>query len=174
MVSILPPVRGTAISEEQKLEFLDYVRQGYIRPEAAKKVSPNLNGSQFRRLCNPESVHYDERFARIYKQIIDSGEHDENRLEQLRSAALKRALVESDRLLEKLLLIYDPDWEPLRTQRVDINANMETFVHQHFGHLTAAQIRQILEWVKENGTENIIDVIPSRKELEPAKDEEAA
>lgn len=173
MVSILPRVRGKLISEEQKLDFLEYVRQGYIRPEAARKVDPNLNGSQFRRLCNPESVHYDERFARIYKQIMDSGEHEENRLEQLRSAALKRALVESDRLLEKLLLIYDPDWEPLRTQRVDIQANMETFVHQHFGHLTATQIRQILEWVKENGSEGVLDQIP-RKELEPATDEEAA
>lgn len=165
-------MRGTAISEEQKLDFLDYVRQGYIRPEAAKKVSPDLNGSQFRRLCNPESVHYDERFARIYMQIMDSGEHEENRLEQLRSAALKRALVESDRLLEKLLLIYDPDWEPLRTQRVDINANMETFVHTHFGHLNATQIRQILEWIKENGSEGVLDQIP-RKELEPGREDAA-
>lgn len=166
-------MRGTAISEDQKLSFLEYYRQGYIRPEAARKVNQELNGSQFRRLCNPDSVHYDERFARIYNQIRDSGEHDENRLEMLRGAAVKRALVESDRLLEKLLTIYDPDWQIFQTSRVEIQANMESFVHQHFGHLTSAQIRQILEWVKENGTENILDAIP--KELPPAnEDEEAA
>lgn len=164
--------RGTAISEEQKLDFLEYVRQGYIRPEAAKKVDPNLNGSQFRRICNPESVHYDERFARMYQRIMDSGEHEENRLEQLRAAALKRAILDSDRLLEKLLIIYDPDWRPFQTQRIDLVANMESFVHQHFGHLSAAQIRQILDWVKENGTENILDAIP--REIEPPNEDKAA
>lgn len=163
---------GQAISEEQKLDFLEYYRQGYIRPEAAKKVDPDLNGSQFRRLCNPESVHYDERFARIYKQITDSGEHEDNRLDQLRGAALKRALVESDRLLEKLLIIYDPDWAMFQSQKIDISANMESVVHQHFGHLSAAQIRQILEWSRENPDENIIDALP-KIELEPPKDEAA-
>lgn len=124
-------------------------------------------GSRFRALCNPESSNYDERFARIYNSIIESGEHEENRLDRLRQAAFTRALIESDRLLEKLMLIYDPHWEPLRTQRMEVNANIESFVQQHFGQLNAEQIRQVIAWVKENGEENIIDAVP-QGELEAA------
>ena len=158
-------MRGSAITEEQKLDFLELTRAGYLRPEAARIVGST--GSRFRALCNPEGQNYDERFARIYNSIHESGEHEANRLDRLREAAFTRAILESDRLLEKLMLIYDPHWEPLRTQRVDINANIESFVQQHFGKLNAEQIRQVIAWVKENGEENIIDALP-KKELEAA------
>lgn len=158
-------MNGTAITEEQKLDFLEFVRQGYLRPEAAHKV--DSTGSRFRALCNPESANYDERFAGIYNQIMESGEHEENRLEKLQAAAYRRALLESDRLLEKLLIIEDPKWAVHKPNRVDVNVNLKAFVHQHFGHLNAEQIRQVLAWVEENGEENIIDAIPA-KELDAA------
>lgn len=160
--------QGQAIDQEQKLDFLDFFRQGYPRPEAAKKVDQSLTGSQFRKLCNPESIHYDERFARMYHEIEESGEHEANRLEMLQTAAFKRALLESDRLLEKLLIIHDPDWAVHRPNRVDVQIDIRSFVQQHFGHLTAEQTRQLIEWAEKNPEADIIDA-PALHELEPAK-----
>lgn len=122
-------------------------RMGFLRPEAAMELG--YTGSQFRSLCNPESTHYDPVFAREYQQIEESGEHAENRLERLRMAGFKRALRDSDRLLEKLLTIYDPDWEVHRTQRVNVTANIETFVQEHFKGLNATQMKEILAMVQE-------------------------
>lgn len=165
--------RGSLPSDEHRRDFLELYRQGYQRPEAAKQLG--YTGSQFRSLCNPEGSNYDPVFARQYNQIEQSGEHQENFIERLRSAGVSRAIIDSDRLLEKYSLIYDPDWEVLRTQKIDINANIESVMHNHFKHLNADQIRQIIAWVKENEDANIIDAIHHPIELEPgAEDEQAA
>lgn len=177
-------MRGSAITQEQKLDFLEYIRQGYIRPEAARMTREDLTGSDFRKLCNPNSVHYDERFARCYDQAVEVGsEHEDNLLDRLRESALGRALTISDRLLEKEMMIHDPNWAFLRSQRIDVNTNLEALVHQHFGHLGAEQLRQIISLAKENeranellneidNEENIIDEV-SYPELEAGEQSDA-
>lgn len=160
------------ISDEQKREFLELYRQGYQRPEAAKSLG--FTGSQFRTLCNPDSVHYDRVFSEQFKLIAESGEHQENFVDRLRAAGIRRALDDSDRLLEKYSLIYDPDWEKLQTQKQNINVNIESLMHNHFQHLNAAQIRQIIAWVKAHEDESIIDVIKMPGEIGPSGEEAAA
>lgn len=164
--------RGTLPSDEDRRDFLELYRQGLQRPEAAKELG--YTGSRFRALCNPESPNYDPVFARQYHEITESGEHLENFIERLRLAGVKRAIVDSDRLLEKYSLIYDPDWESLRTQKIDINANIESLMHAHFKNLSSEQLRIIIAWVKENEEANIIDAIHATEELEPPSDEEQA
>jgi len=161
---MLPRMNGTAISEEQKLDFLDYVRQGYPRNLAAENVGSK--GSRFRALCRPGAPNYDERFAGIYNQIMESGEFEDNRLEMLRATAFKRAILEDTRLLISLLQIHDPEWAPLRPNRVDVNVNLRAVVQQHFGHLSAEGIRTVLALLERNDEENIIEAIP--RELEEA------
>lgn len=164
--------RGTLPTDEDRRDFLELYRQGMQRPEAAKQLG--YTGSQFRALCNPNAANYDKIFARQYNEITESGEHLENFIERLRVAGISRAIIDSDRLLEKYSLIYDPDWEVLRTTKIDVNTNIEALLHAHFQSLSAEQLRQIIAWVKENNEENIIDVIQHPKEIEPPSAEEAA
>lgn len=140
-------MRGEMLSEDQKLGFLEYTRQGYNRHIAAKLV--DATGSQFRKICNPESVHYDERFARVYREIHDTGEFEESRLELLRGEAFLRALKDSDRLIEKFLLLYDPDFAPLRTQRVDINANIETWAQNALPNISTETLNRVIAELEE-------------------------
>lgn len=161
--------RGQLPTDEDRRDFLEMFRRGLQRPEAA--VELGYTGSQFRALCNPNGANYDPVFARQYNEIEESGEHKENFIERLRQAGIKRAMIDSDRLLEKYSLIYDPDWSVLQTQKIDINANIESVMHNHFKHLNAEQIRQIIAWVKENEDDNIIDAI-QHHELEAPKDDE--
>ena len=164
--------RGTLPTDEDRRDFLELYRQGYQRPEAAKQLG--YTGSQFRALCNPDATNYDPVFAREYNQITDSGEHEQNFIERLRLAGVSRALKDSDRLLEKYSLIYDPDWEVIRTQKVDATTNIEALLQVHFHTLNAEQLRQIIAWVKSNEEENIIDAIQKPKELEPPQEGEKA
>jgi hypothetical protein len=161
--------RGQLPTDEDKRDFLELYRRGLQRPEAASELG--YTGSQFRALCNPNGANYDSVFARQYNEIEESGEHKENFIERLRQAGIKRAIDDSDRLLEKYSLIYDPDWSVLQTQKIDISANIESVMHNHFKHLNAEQIRQIIAWVKENEDDNIIDAI-QQHELEAPKDDE--
>lgn len=143
-----PNVRNPGeITEAEKVEFLQLVQQGLDRSEAARRLG--YVGRHFRAICSPKSPFYDEDFAHEYGQAISSLEFETNRLERLRAEAMRRALIDSDRLLEKLLQVYDPDWEVLRTQRQDINVNIQAFVQQHFKQLSTEQLEQLLAWMEE-------------------------
>ena len=113
-------------------------------------------------------------FARQFNEITESGEHLENFIERLRAAGVKRAVADSDRLLEKYSLIYDPDWDVLRTQKIDVTTNIEALLQAHFNSLNAEQLRQIISWVKENDEANIIDAIQKPMEIEQPQDEDKA
>lgn len=151
------------IDEAEKYEFLQLIQQGLDRSEAARSLG--YVGRHFRALCSPQSPFYDEEFARSYGESIGSLEHAQHRLERLRTEAYRRALTDSDRLLEKLLMVYDPDWEALRTQRQDINVNIHAFVQQHFSQLPTEKLEQILAWIEET-EQNTIE--GSAIELPPA------
>lgn len=156
------------ISPAEKVEFLQLIAQGFDRSEAARNLG--YVGRHFRALCSPQSPFYDEEFARSYGETIGSLEHEQHRLERLRAEAYRRALVDSDRLLEKLLMVYDPDWETLRTQRQDINVNIHAFVQQHFRQLPTERLEQILAWIEET-EQNTIE--GAALELPPAVKEAA-
>ena len=141
-----PPPRSTAdITEAEKYEFLRHVQVGLNRSEAAHILG--YKGRHFRSLCSPKSIYYDEAFAHDYGQAISSLEYEHNRLERLRDEAQRRAMSGSDRLLEKLLMVHDPDWEVLRTK--EVNVNIEAVVTQYFKGLPTDKLQQILAWVEE-------------------------
>ena len=97
------------IDDFLKERFLELIEQGFTRPEAAESLGQT--GSRFRRLTNPMSDQYDEKFAKRYKAlVIEGGLGKEALRERLESAAIDRALTSSDRILEKLLMIHDPAW----------------------------------------------------------------
>jgi hypothetical protein len=140
--------KGTLITQEMKVDFLEHMRSGLTRPEAAKLVGST--GSRFRSLCNPDSVNYDERFTRIYNEVMAAGgEHEQNRLELIRSEVMRRAMEGEVRLLEKLSIVYDPDWAFFRNQRVEVQGSLDSFVQAHFSHLSSGQLETLLEWVEQ-------------------------
>lgn len=141
------------ISPQEKYEFLQLIHQGLDRSEAARRLG--YVGRHFRALCSPQSPFYDEEFAKEYGEAISSLEFETNRLERLRAEAMRRALIDSDRLLEKLLMVHDPDWEKLRERRTDVNVNIQAFVQQHFRSLPTERLEQILAWLEENETMTI-------------------
>lgn len=144
-------MRGHMLTEEQKLDFLEHTRQGHNRHVAARMVGGT--GSQFRQLCSEKSTHYDERFARVYREIHETGEFEENRLELLRGEAMIRALADSDRLIEKFLLLYDPDWQPLRTQRIDVNANIEAWAQNALPNISKETLDRVISELEQEKKE---------------------
>ena len=146
-----PPERSPGdIMEAEKYEFLHLIKQGYNRSEAAQSLG--FRGRHFRSVCSPKSMFYDEDFAREYGLAIGSLEYEHNRLERLRDEAQRRALGGSDRLLEKLLMVHDPEWEVLRQKTTDVNINIRALVETHFKALPVERLEQILQWVEENET----------------------
>ena len=112
------------ITEDLKEKFLDLIASGYTRPEAASAL--DASARQFRSLCNPQSHRYDENFARQYAKLTEQGgEHHTALVERLHTAAVERGLRSSDRLLEKLLITYHPDWEIHRPQAMQLNFKVD-------------------------------------------------
>lgn len=134
------------IEETDKFQFLQMVRQGMNRQQAANAL--DFKGRHFRSLCSPQSPYYDEDFAREYGEAVGSLEHAEGRLEMLRSEGIRRAMIDSDRLLEKFLMVYDPDWAVLRQK--DVNISLEVVVQRYFKNLPTEKLEQILQWLDEN------------------------
>lgn len=133
------------VTEAEKVQFLQYVRQGLNRQEAANAL--DFKARHFRALCSPESKFYDEDFAASYGEAIGSLEHRAGHLERLRTEANRRALTDSDRLLEKLLMVYDPEWQVLRQK--DVNVNVNVLVERVFSKLPLERKRELLSWLEE-------------------------
>jgi hypothetical protein len=162
----VPPEKAVAdITEADKYEFLQNIRIGLDRSEAAKKLG--FNGRHFRALCSTLSPFYDEEFARSYGEATGSVEHHQFRLERLREEGFRRAMLDSDRLLEKFLMVYDPDFAILRKQ--DINVNVNALIQQRLKVLPTPLIEQILAAL-ESGETIDADIL----ELTDGDQEEAA
>jgi hypothetical protein len=138
------------ITETDKYEFLQLIHQGLDRSEAARRLG--FVGRHFRAICSPQSIFYDEDFARDYGQAISSVEFETNRLERLRAEAMRRALVDSDRLLEKLLMVHDPDWSVLRERKTESNVNIAVLVQQQLKELPTDKLEQILSLIESGET----------------------
>lgn len=134
------------IEPSDKYEFLQMVRQGLNRQEAAHALG--FKGRHFRALCSPSSSYYDEEFKVAYDEGLGSLEHAESRLERLRAEAQRRALVDSDRLLEKLLMVHDPDWAVLRQK--DVNVNVHAVIQQQLKLLPTPLLEQVLAALEDD------------------------
>ena len=146
-----PPERSAAdITEAEKYEFLHLTRQGLNRQEAANQLG--YKARHWRAITSPKSMFYDEEFARDYGEVIGSPEFQHNFLERLRESATRRALMGSDRLLEKLLMIHDPEWKVLREKTTEVNINFRALIETHLKALPTDKLEQILRLVEEGNT----------------------
>jgi hypothetical protein len=107
---------------EQRTRFLKLVSAGNKRPEAARTMG--LTGSAFKTLCNPKSIHYDEKFAQQYADLVaqEAASYKDEvweaatnlLLERLRSGEI------SDRLLSSTLAGVDhPLFTWLKRSRIE-------------------------------------------------------
>ena len=148
------------ITEDLKEKFLDLVASGYTRPEAAAAL--DASARQFRSLCNPKSHRSDEDFARRYEHLTEKeGEHHTALAERLESVAIERATTgRSDRLLEKALITYHPDWKVHRPQAMQINFNIDE-IRAELQHLPDAELQAYIEMKKrELEAGDVIDAEP--------------
>lgn len=152
------------ITEAEKVEFIQLIRQGFNRQEAANALG--YYARPWRALTSPESRYYDEAFADAYADAKGSPEAKLHYLERLREETDRRALLDSDRLLEKLMLIHDPDWVPLRQK--DVNVNIHAYIQQHFKDLPTDLLKQLLDALDRQSAGEIVE--GDFKELPPAGD----
>lgn len=128
------------ITEAEKVEFVQLVRQGLNRQEAAKALG--YRARPWRAITMPSSPFYDEDFANEYADAIGSPGAKLFFVERLREETTRRALNDSDRLLEKLMLVHDPEWVPLRQK--DVNVNIHAYIQQHFKGLPTDLLEELL------------------------------
>lgn len=150
------------ITPQEKVEFLQLTRQGYDRQEIAEHLG--YRARPWRAICSPASPNYDEEFANAYAEAKGSPEARLNFLERLRAETTRRALMDSDRLLEKLMLVHDPDWQVLREKNLSVN--IHAILEQRFKDLPTDLLRQLYEAM--GGDENAEVVDGEYRELPPA------
>lgn len=141
----LPEKTTADITSAEKVQFLQFVRQGYDRQEAAGFLG--YKARPWRAITSPESGYYDESFANAYLEAIGSPEAKINALEQFREEAKRRAMLDSDRLLEKFLMVHDPEWTVLRQK--DVNVNISAVLQQRFKDLPTALLEQLLAAIED-------------------------
>lgn len=154
------------ITEAEKVEFLQLTRQGLNRQEAARVLQ--YRARPWRAITSPNSPHYDEDFANAYAEAVGSPEAKLNFLERLREETTRRALLDSDRLLEKLMLVHDPEWVPLRQK--DVNVNIHAVIQQHFKDLPTELLEQLLAALDAQAIEQGEIVDAEVEALPPAGD----
>lgn len=140
---------AASITEVEKVEFLQLTRQGYNRQEAAHALG--YRARVWRSLCSPESRHYDEDFANRYADAKGSPETRLNMVERLREEGFRRAMIDSDRLLEKYLMVFDPEFAVLRQK--DVNVNIRAVIQQQFRDLPTELLEQLLRYLDERSGE---------------------
>ncbi len=125
------------ITAEDKADFLKAIYEGQNRQQAAEQL--DTTGTQFRRLCNPTSEHYDGDFADAYRVAITSESHETGRLEEIRDLVWERARSGDTRMIEKLAMIYDPDWASIRHQNLNVNVNL---LARMMPHISTAELER--------------------------------
>jgi len=157
-----PPIQAKNITEEMKADFLRLVYEGCNRHQAA--VQKGSTGTQFARLMNPMGIHYDPDLTAEYTKAITSEAHERNRLERIRDLVWSEAEAGNSKMIEKLALIYDPDWASLRHQNLNVNVQM---VARMLPHIPTAELERALaeiEREKENTVDGTVRELPERVE----------
>lgn len=134
------------ITEELKDDYIDLILNGYKPDVAATRLGST--GTQFRKCRSSNSQWYDEEFALRYADAIVSDEHATAFLERIRGKVAELALEDGNvRLLEKLSMIYDPAWEPLRNPNLNVNVNV--LLEQAAPGLTRPELERLREALLE-------------------------
>jgi hypothetical protein len=142
--------------EERKARYLDALADGLTPGEAAEKVGST--STRMRRFRNPRASRYDEGFTAAYEEIMaENGEHREALLQRLRKAAIEEALRGNARLLEKWLMILDPEWAPFKPQNFQVQVNVE-------------QLKVMLPFASNETLDRMIREAEGAKELPPVID----
>jgi len=157
------PERGVAdITEGEKYEFLQHVRQGMDRKEAAELLG--YKARPWRSLTSPLSPFYDEDFTNAYGEAKGSPEAAINYQDRLRERINHFAMAGEVRLLEKLALVHLPEWQKLREK--DTNVNVRVVFQQYLKDLPTELLEQVLRAIDGGG--NTADIIDAEvKEILP-------
>jgi hypothetical protein len=139
------------ITEAEKVLFLQYIRQGLDRREAAHVLG--YKARPWRAITSPQSPFYDEDFSRAYGEATRSPEYQINYMERLREEVNRRAMTGSDRLLEKLAMVHLPEWQVLRQK--EVNVSVSVLVERVFKGLPKERLEQILQWLDEQDADEI-------------------
>jgi hypothetical protein len=140
------------LSQEDKDTYLRLIYEGLNPAQAAHELGST--GTQFRSLRNPLGEHYDEAFARAYTAAITSEAHELARLEHLRDLVWARAEAGDSRMLEKLALVYDPDWATLRHQNLNVNVQM---VARMLPHISTAELERALAELEAEKDDDVLE-----------------
>ena len=156
------------VTDKVKKDFLDLVAQGYTRQEASAALG--WSGRPFRALCSPKSFRYDKEFHDAYAKLTEKdGEYHQALAERMEAIAVRRAETSSDRLLEKLLIIYHPAWKQFQPQQMQVNFNADK-MQMLFPGLSTETLEQMRQELEEKRTmrelmpatdDDIIDVEPA-------------
>jgi hypothetical protein len=150
------------ITEADKYEFLQMVRQGLDRREAARTLG--FTARPWRALTSPLSPFYDEDFTNAYAEAKGSPESKMHYVERLREEVRRRAFTDSDRLLEKEAMVHLPEYDVLRQKNV--NVNVRAIFEQRLKMLPTDLLKQVLERLEGRAPEEIEDA--EYRELPPA------
>jgi hypothetical protein len=104
------------LTEEQKERFLEHVREGLNRQQAAEKVG--ATGTRFRFLCNRDPV-----FRRRYEEALVEGRGALS--ERLERCAVELALEGHWPALKFMLATYGEQFAWARTSRVEVGTTVE-------------------------------------------------
>jgi hypothetical protein len=138
-------IEASDITQEHKDDFIRLIYEGLNPAQAAEAVGST--GTQFRRLRNPAGEHYDEAHAAAFKLAITSEGHEVARLERIRDLVWKRAEGGDSRMIEKLALIYDPDWRELRHQNLNVNVGI---IARMLPHISTAELERALAEMEDD------------------------
>jgi len=162
--------RGTGdITRDEKAAFLELVRQGLDRREAAMALG--YTARPWRALTSPRSPFYDDEFTTSYSEAIGSPEKALHYQERVREEFHRRAMTDSDRLLRDLAMVHLPEFAVLRQK--DVNVNARVVFEQELRELPTELLRRIYAELGD-GDEVIEDAEVLEIDLPPAVDEDDA
>lgn len=150
-------IEASDITQEMKDDYLRLILEGHNPSVAAHELGST--GTQFRRLRNPSGEHYDEAFTLAFKAAITSEQHEASRLEHIRDLVWRKAEAGDVKMIEKLALIYDPDWRELRHQNLNVNVNM---IARMLPHISTAELeRALAEMESDKSIEGKLRELPA-------------
>jgi hypothetical protein len=154
------------ITAGDKYEFLQLIRQGLDRREAARALG--FTARPWRALTSPLSPFYDEDFTNAYADSKGSPESKMHYVERLREEVRRRAFTDSDALLKTEAMVHLPEYDVLRQKNV--NVNVRAIFEQRLKMLPTDLLQQVLERLEGRAPEEIEDA-EYRELLPPAGDD---
>lgn len=130
------------ITDEMKASYVEGLLDGRDPSVVARELSST--GTQFRRLTNPESVHFDKDFADRVAAAKASEHRTESRREILDGMIWAAAEKGEKWAIEKLLLVYHDDFDKLRHNNLKISGSIEHTARLLLPHMTTEEIKERL------------------------------